>query len=132
MHRVVEQPHSVPAFLTQARKKIFHSAYNIDKLTATFFGRPPRIPKHYCNTTLPLDVDDRTFFDGLSPAGTMLDTNAWNKDSRLYPATWIRVRSLISQVKERVLETVLNPEGGTSSTDAELVMSLGSSVYRPS
>ena len=120
---MTEQTHSVPAFLAQARKKVFHSAYNIDKMEATFFGRPPRIPKHYCSTTLPFDVDDRTFFDGSSTADTALDTMAWNQDSHFYPATWIRVRSMVSQIKEKVLETVLDPEGPTSPSDAELVLS---------
>ncbi|GAB7321930.1 hypothetical protein MBLNU13_g03000t2 [Cladosporium sp. NU13] len=97
-------------FLVQARKKLFSAAFRMDKAISTFFGRPPRIQGHYCDVSLPLDVDDNLFhqedfnvdqlFSGLNMAG-------WNIDCKIRPASWIRMRHIVGKVTEEVLELSL-------------------------
>ncbi|KAI9752115.1 MAG: hypothetical protein M4579_005753 [Chaenotheca gracillima] len=119
LHRGSERPLEVPPFLVQARRKVFHASYTIDKVIATFFGRPPRISAHYCNNTLPFDIDDSAFLVGLPLTHAALDANVWNDDGRFRPATWVRVRSINSQLKEKVLELLLDPDTAAKSTKAE-------------
>lgn len=99
-----------PPFLVQARKKLFSAAFRMDKTISTFFGRPPRIPGHYCDVGLPLDVDDSIFHredfcvdqlhSGLNKAG-------WNIDCKIRPASWIRMRHTVAKVTEEILELSL-------------------------
>lgn len=87
----------------------------IDKKIATYFGRPPRISARYCNSTLPLDMPDSFFLDGTSPVSSDDDPSTWNKVGNVSPATWIRVRSIIGQAAEKVLEISLDSVAATVS-----------------
>ncbi|KAG5659466.1 hypothetical protein KAF25_002025 [Fusarium avenaceum] len=42
-----------PPFILQLRKAGFARIYTADKMLAVFLGRPPRIAREYCTTTLP-------------------------------------------------------------------------------
>ena len=99
-----------PRFLVQARKKLFSAAFRVDKSISTFFGRPPRIPGHYCDIGLPLDVDDKLFHQEgfcVDHLSSVLDTAGWNTDCKIRPASWIRIRHNISKVTEEILQLSL-------------------------
>ncbi|KAF2716129.1 hypothetical protein K431DRAFT_236072 [Polychaeton citri CBS 116435] len=120
-HQICESPSNLPLFLVQSRKKVFHASYTIDKNLATFFGRPPRIAAYYCSTKLPFDIDDSILLEGSHFHPSAFNSNAWNEDGRFYSATWIRIRSINSQIKEKVLELLLTPSTATITSKAELV-----------
>ena len=97
-------------FLVQARKKLFSAAFRVDKSISTFFGRPPRIPGHYCDVGLPLDVDDSIFHHDdfcADQIRTVLNMTGWNIDCKIRPASWIRMRHTVAKVTEEILELSL-------------------------
>ncbi|KAG9202098.1 hypothetical protein G6514_004766 [Epicoccum nigrum] len=99
-----------PVFLIQARKKLFSAAFRVDKSISTFFGRPPRIPGHYCDVGLPLDVDDNIFHQEnfcVDHLRSVVNMAGWNIDCEIRPASWIRMRYSVSKVTEEILELSL-------------------------
>lgn len=67
--------------------------------------------KRYSDRPLPLDIDDdvATCDDQaiVNEAISNLDANGWSTDGRIRPASWIRLRAALGQVKERFLEASL-------------------------
>lgn len=114
LHRDPLAHSTAPAFLLQARKKLFAAAYRLDKSISIFFGRPPRIIWRYCNVTLPLDIDDahfRTSSTTLDHVSSSLTSDGWSCDGNVRPASWLRVRFGIARLKEQVLELFLESIG---------------------
>jgi hypothetical protein len=111
MHKEPAATNASPMFLIQARKKLFSAAFRVDKSISTFFGRPPRIPGHYCDVGLPLDVDDSLFRQESFCGGrlsSVLNMAGWNVDCKIRPASWIRMRHIVSKVTEEILELSLS------------------------
>ncbi|KAJ5741192.1 hypothetical protein N7493_001064 [Penicillium malachiteum] len=72
--------------------------------------RPPRLPYRYCDVSWPLDLPDDDLFRhkvNLDSALLRLDENGWNTEGKFYPATLIRMRAIMSNLRERVLELSL-------------------------
>lgn len=110
LHKEPAATSTLPGFLVQARKKLFSAAFRIDKSISAFFGRPPRIPGHYCDVGLPLDVDDKLFHQenfSVDHLSSVLNSAGWNIDCKIRPASWIRIRHNISKVTEEILELSL-------------------------
>ncbi|KAL5361377.1 putative fungal-specific transcription factor [Aspergillus floccosus] len=102
IHRSDPPESSVPFFLSEARKRVFAASYRADKNIATFLGRPPRLPYHYCDVGLPLDIDDESTFNG-----------------GLRPATVIRLRYMVAMLREQMVGLSLG-RGSVGSTQNEL------------
>ncbi|EED15590.1 conserved hypothetical protein [Talaromyces stipitatus ATCC 10500] len=101
---------NVPFFLSETRKRILATIHKSDKNIATLFGRPPRLPYQYCDFALPLDLsDDQLFLDEqcLEVVLNKLDSEGWNCQGQLYPATVIRMRHILSTLGEKMLELSL-------------------------
>ncbi|KZM24369.1 uncharacterized protein EKO05_0007134 [Ascochyta rabiei] len=110
LHKEPAATSTSPIFLVQARKKLFSAAFRVDKSISTFFGRPPRIPGHYCDIGLPLDVDDHLFHQEnfcVDHLRSVLDMAGWNIDCKIRPASWIRMRHTLGKVTEEILELSL-------------------------
>ncbi|OGM40976.1 fungal specific transcription factor [Aspergillus bombycis] len=111
LHRPHPPDSSIPFFLSQTRKRVFAASYRTDKNLATFLGRPPRLPYHYCDVELPLDLDDHSLIlDRLSldKAVRQLTPDGWGAFSGgLRPATVIRLRYMIARLREQVMELSL-------------------------
>ncbi|KAF5856992.1 hypothetical protein ETB97_006448 [Aspergillus alliaceus] len=94
---------SIPLFLSEARTRVFAASYRTDKSLAIFLGRPPRLPYHYCDVGLPLDIDDDNLvLDRLSLDKTIkqLTPDGWGTfDGALRPATVIRLRITYQECK---------------------------------
>ncbi|KAK4991937.1 hypothetical protein LTR66_006427 [Elasticomyces elasticus] len=104
---------NTPFFLAELRKKIFASAYGVDKSIATFLGRPPRISQRYCTMELPLDLrDDQLILEGeeLQLALRGLDADGWNTSGVINRCTWARVSMLHTHIREDILEIALGVE----------------------
>lgn len=82
-------------------------AYENDKYTATYNGRPPRITRHYCKLQLPLDLSDAQIMsDGLDleSALTSLDVNGWNQRGVVQRCTFARIFMTNALITEEILE----------------------------
>lgn len=111
LHRPHSPESSIPFFLSQTRKRVFAASYRTDKNLATFLGRPPRLPYHYCDVGLPLDLDDYSLvLDNLSldKAVRQLTSDGWGTcNGGLRPATVVRLRYMIARLREQVMELSL-------------------------
>lgn len=82
----------------------------MDKTTSTLLGRPPRISGAHYAITMPADIDDNVLLlDDNELHNTLedADSNGWNVDRRFRGATWRRIKLIISQFREEVLEICL-------------------------
>ncbi|KAE8131229.1 hypothetical protein BDV38DRAFT_288897 [Aspergillus pseudotamarii] len=123
LHRPHPPKPSIPFFLSETRKRVFAASYRTDKNLATFLGRPPRLPYHYCDVGLPLDLDDHSVvLDSLSLDKTVrqLTPDGWGTfNGGLRPATVIRLRYMIARLREQVMELSLG-RGLVGSRENEL------------
>lgn len=98
---------TAPFALNELRRRIFSSSYHKDKALATIFGRPPQICKVYCRTPAPLDVSDEYLFSSSASYDNVeleVDENGWSRSGMVQPATWLRLRYLMSRLREDILE----------------------------
>lgn len=101
-----------PFFLAECRRRVFAAAYHWDKLLATLFDRPPRIPSYYADCRLPLELtDDQLCLNVLSDEeqASLERTGGWHTGSSNYSASWIRALYLLAQFKEETLLHQLKP-----------------------
>ena len=77
----------------------------MDKNIATILGRPPLIHRSYCTLDAPLDLDDDDLTGPeLEREMRKLDHLGWNTDGRRRSTTFMRLRFLLSTIREEVLE----------------------------
>jgi hypothetical protein len=115
-----------PFFLRESRRRIYAAAYRSDKTLATFFGRPPMMSWRYSDRKIPLDLDDEVVTTSdttlLNNELAKLDSAGWNTEGKIFASSWIRARSQISVIKERLLEQSL--AGRTDSDVTEKLQSI--------
>lgn len=89
---------------------MFAAAYRTDKSLCTFLGRLPRIPRLYCDMKSPLDIiDEDLMLEGpaLEAILSKLDAGGWNRDEVIQPASFMRLRYIMSFFREEILELSL-------------------------
>ncbi|KAF4760534.1 hypothetical protein N7455_002161 [Penicillium solitum] len=99
-----------PFFLRQWRRRCFVAAFYMDKMMATFVGRPPLMNGRFCTLAAPLDLsDDVLVADGdvLSKAISELNSAGWNSKGELHPVSQTRLRYQLAIIREETLEVVL-------------------------
>lgn len=92
------------------RTRYAAQVFSMDKTVSTILGRPPRISGRYCACILPADIDDDVLFlEGEELEGTLsnVDANGWNTDGQFRGSTWRRMKLIVSQFREEVLEVCL-------------------------
>jgi hypothetical protein len=113
LHRELEPGKSNTNLPAEMRRRIFGLVFAIDKSLATFTGRPPVLSRRFCAANLPKDISDEVLLKGepeLSRAISRLDSNGWNTDGQIYPATTLRVKFIMSMIQDEILEFSLgNP-----------------------
>jgi hypothetical protein len=93
--------------MAELRKRLFICAYDNDKYTATFSGRPPRLTRHYCCLQIPLDLTDtQTMSEGLDleDAVENLDIEGWNQSGMVQRSTFARLAATNALITEEILE----------------------------
>lgn len=102
----------VPLYLGELRKRTMVATFTIDKILATFLGRPPLISWRYCDIQLPLDlsfeemISDPVF---LNDKIARLERNGgWNDEGTMRKGAWARVSLFKSILREKVLELSLS------------------------
>jgi hypothetical protein len=97
----------------------------MDKLTATFVGRPPLLSRKYCAPNLPLDLDDSALLSTAEEMGRAIQNlrpDGWNTENTLRAATMLRPRMQIAIVRDEILEYALGHEQDYRLEDLVYVM----------
>ncbi|OQE47289.1 hypothetical protein PENCOP_c001G08116 [Penicillium coprophilum] len=105
-----ESSESCPFFLRQWRRRCFVGAFYMDKMIATFVGRPPLMNGRFCTLAAPLDLSDEVLVAGgdvLSKAISELDSAGWNTEGKIHLVTPTRLRYQLGIIREETLEVVL-------------------------
>ncbi|KAJ5167565.1 Transcription factor [Penicillium canariense] len=102
----------VPFFLTELRKRTMVAAFIMDKILATFLGRPPLISWRYCDIAMPLDLSFEEIFASAevrAAALARLEKNGgWNHEGTLTKGAWARINLFRSIQREKILELSLS------------------------
>ena len=117
----------LPFWLSETRKRLFMCAYRSDKTMATLLGRPPRIPKLYCNVEMPFEIDDGDIMlepDALNHVLSKLDKDGWDRNSapRIRQTSGMRLRFQISLIREEILELSMGPSAASPGYIAQLML----------
>ncbi|CAG7917568.1 unnamed protein product [Penicillium olsonii] len=110
LHLENDSAENAPFFLRQWRRQCFVAAFAMDKMIATFFGRPPLMNGRFCTPTAPLDLSDEVLVAGgdvLERAISNLDGAGWNREGILHAVTPTRIRYYLAIIREETLEVVL-------------------------
>ncbi|OJI89957.1 hypothetical protein ASPTUDRAFT_197171 [Aspergillus tubingensis CBS 134.48] len=101
-------PERIPFFLAECRRRCFVTEYYLEKMFGLLFNLPPRITSQYVDVKLPLDLSDDELFaqtpNDLENAKSRLTEDGWNTDGNLRAATWARLRYILSQFREGIVE----------------------------
>ena len=88
------------------------ATFTIDKILATFLGRPPLISWRYCDIQLPLDLSFKEMLSDqswLNDRISLLEQNGgWNQEGSIRKGAWARISLLKSILREKVLELSLS------------------------
>ncbi|KAH8690727.1 hypothetical protein BGW36DRAFT_328638 [Talaromyces proteolyticus] len=122
IHRDLPFNGEYPGFLHQWRRRCFSLVYSFDKTFATVLGRPPQMNRHYCILEPPLDIDDGVFGLDAEDQIRCLDQNGWNTDGKRRSTTFIRLRFLLSSLREEILELHLGVNKFDVASKAQLVL----------
>ena len=96
--------------MAELRKRLFICAYNNDKSSAAFAGRPPKLSRHYCRLQIPLDLTDaQTMSEGveLQAAIAEMDEEGWNQKGVVQRGTFARISATNALITEEILEISL-------------------------
>lgn len=111
-HALPQDDHEVTA-AAQARRRLVSQIFVIDKVAASFSGRPPLLSRKYMLTSLPLDLSDEVLLAGgdvLARAVEALDEKGWNQEGNFYSTTIVRARRLQAFLIDETMEFALgNP-----------------------
>ncbi|KAK1656023.1 fungal-specific transcription factor domain-containing protein [Colletotrichum phormii] len=99
-----------PTVCSEIKRKLFCYIFYVDKVLASFAGRPPLISRRYARTPPPLDLkDDHLLSDEATLARHVaaLDENGWNTEGGLYSATIVRSRVMLAHIRDEIFEIAL-------------------------
>lgn len=102
---------SKPIASMEAPRRIVCQIFIADKFLATFVGRPALLTRRFCSIQLPLDLDDGALLSDKETFQRHLlrvDSNGWDIDGRLHPASVLRVRTLVALIRDEILEIGLS------------------------
>ncbi|KAF9696762.1 hypothetical protein EKO04_005393 [Ascochyta lentis] len=110
LHQDITVDERTPFFIAELRKRLFICAYNNDKTSAAFAGRPPKLTRLYCRLQIPLDLTDaQTMSEGaeLQAAIAELDEEGWNQEGAVQRSTFARISATNALITEEILEISL-------------------------
>lgn len=122
LHAITQDGDYVPTVASEVKRRMISQIFVVDKVAASFSGRPPLLSRKYMTTPLPLDLSDEVL---MADAATItravedLDENGWNKKEVFQPSVIVRARRMLMTIKDEIIELALgNPI--YSSTEALL------------
>ena len=127
IHREPRSSPNVPRLLLELRRRNFAVAYRIDKSISTFLGRPPRLCLRYCNSKMPLDLDDSQLMEegaSFDLAVASVDQNGWSTGQKMHSSAWIRLRYIMATFREEILEMSLSTSPPISEEHIKCISTL--------
>ncbi|GKT42411.1 sorbicillinoid biosynthetic cluster transcription factor sor4 [Colletotrichum spaethianum] len=106
---VTTEPYK-PNICSEIKRKLFSYVFYMDKVLASFTGRPPLISRRYARTPPPLDLKDEYLLADeatLARHVAALDENGWNTEGGLYSATFVRARVMLAHIRDELFEIAL-------------------------
>ncbi|KAL6407541.1 putative fungal specific transcription factor domain-containing protein [Ilyonectria robusta] len=103
-------PKYVPTICSEWKRRVCAFVFIVDKLLASFTGRPPALSRRYMLTPLPLDLDNDVLLGdkvSLSQAMQQLNATGWNKNGVMTSSTIYRARTAIAFLKDELLEIAM-------------------------
>lgn len=101
----------VPTVSSEARRRLVSQIFLIDKVAASFSGRPPLLSRKYMLTPPPLELSDEALLEGgdtLTREVEQLDARGWGHEGKTYYSTTIvRARRMLAVVKDEIMELAL-------------------------
>lgn len=107
---------------SEVRRRVYAAVFNIDKVFATFLGRPPLISGRYNSTPLPLDLSDEALLgkeESFREAIEALDPRGWNTDNQIYSTTILRARTVFNFIRDEILALALGSQGENLANSVE-------------
>jgi hypothetical protein len=102
------------------KRRVYAAVFNIDKVLATFTGRPPLLNRLHSSTKIPLDLGDETILAArIQESPAKLDANGWNHDGQIHSTTILRARTMFAKIRDEILEITSN-SGSESIVDRAL------------
>lgn len=95
----------VPTASSEAKRRLISQIFVIDKVAASFSGRPPLFSRKYMLTPPPLDLSDDVLFgdrDSRARAVQDLDSQGWNTNGDLLSTTMVRARRCLMSLTDEV------------------------------
>lgn len=116
MHREDSRSRDRRDLSIEIRRRIFASIFIMDKILATFTGRPPLISHRFTTTLLPLDISDEALLAGNHSidAAVALSKDGWGTNGMFNPSAMLRARTLLGTIRSEILDEAL---GGSSLYD---------------
>lgn len=117
LHALHDDKPYVPTAAKEVRRRLVAQVFVIDKVAASFSGRPPLLGRKYMLTPLPLDLCDEVLMSDPETTATAvyaLDENGWNREGECYSTTIVRARAKLARVKDEVMEVALGSPAYTS------------------
>jgi hypothetical protein len=112
-----------PFFMREFRRRLYAAVYYGEKTLAVFYGRPPMMGWRYSDRKMLLDISDNAVVtedaDVLNAELSKLDSEGWNTEGHLHPASFGRMKCQLAVFKERLLEQSLAGE-----KDGEVVLNV--------
>ncbi|KZL87499.1 fungal specific transcription factor [Colletotrichum incanum] len=106
---VATEPYK-PTICSEIKRKLFCYVFYMDKVLASFAGRPPLISRRYARTPPPLDLKDEYLLADeatLARHVAALDEKGWNTEGGLYSATIVRARVMLAHIRDELFEIAL-------------------------
>lgn len=111
LHTLPSQRHGSVSICLEIKTRLFAVMFNIDKVVATFTGRPPLLSRRYCSTPLPLDISDEALLKGAESVRRTLkpfEGGVRAEFLQIHPTTLLRVRVQMAYIRDEVLEIALS------------------------
>ncbi|KAJ5378410.1 Transcription factor [Penicillium cosmopolitanum] len=107
-----DSSYQLPLYLAELRKRIMVATFTIDKILATFLGRPPLVSWRYCDIQFPLDLSfEEMLLDPSLVQEKILcleENGGWNDEGTIRKGAWARISLFKSILREKILELSLS------------------------
>jgi hypothetical protein len=110
LHALPDPPDYRPNLASEIKRRCFALLFMIDKVGASFHGRPPLLNQRYTLSPLPLHIRDEDLLAGgeaLNRAVDSLDTSGWSTEAYMGPIAMVRCRTMLAKIKDELMEIAL-------------------------
>lgn len=113
LHRIPDDSDYRPSVTSEVKRRLCANVFYIDKIIATFTGRPPLLSGRYISTPLPLDVAEEVLMGDrqalLEAARRIKDTGGCPYGgNEIRSITMLRARTKFAYIRDEILDLALS------------------------